>query len=68
MLYIVYDKQTLYVNKEQARQLELKLNVSSKGREWIDVGDQLFAFHTGDVKEQELIVTEEQFLFLKKLL
>ena len=67
MLHIVCGEEFILVNTEQARSLELKLNVSSKGREWIKIGDCLFAFHTGDAQTEELCVTQEQYVFLKRV-
>ena len=67
MLQIVCGEEFIIVNAEQARSLELKLNVTSKGREWIEIGDCLFAYHTGNVSTEELRATLEQYVFLRRV-
>jgi len=67
MLCITCDAQVYCVDTADARLLELKLNVTSKGREWKDIGDALFAFHTGNSTCEDLCVTQEQFIYLKRL-
>ena len=67
-LYIdTYDTRgKLILNRDEARSLELKLNVSSKGREWSDIGQHLFDYHS-TYKCFSIKVNEEQMIFLKKL-
>ena len=72
MLHIVCGEQFILVSAEKARSLELKLNVTTKGREWKSIGDGLFAFHTAENSRggepwEELYVTQEQHAFLQRL-
>lgn len=84
MLTLVSGTDSLVLSREDARDLELKLNVSYYGHEWRAIGNALFDFHstgavavavavagavTGAVAVAEpLDVGPEQFAFLKKLL
>ena len=67
MLHIVCGEEFTIVNAERARSLELKLNVTSKGRAWKHIGDCLFAFYAGNVVTEELSVSPEQYIFLKRV-
>jgi len=63
------DFETIQLDTKQSIELELKLNVSSKGHEWKHIGDVLFNF--GSSKKDALntfTVTTEQFNFLKVLM
>jgi hypothetical protein len=55
------------LNKEDARDLELKLNVTSKGHIWSYIGDALFNFHP-NVYTDNFVVTTEELNFLKKII
>lgn len=66
MLTITCNDQTMILGRDDARDLELKLNVSSKGRLWVSLGDSLFEFHSTGVSAK-INVTKEQFEFLELL-
>jgi hypothetical protein len=66
-IYNLNQDKTLNVFREEARQMELKLNVSQYGREWKEIGDILFDYHAKDINKG-LLVTDEQFDFLKNLI
>jgi hypothetical protein len=55
------------LNKEDTRDLELKLNVTSKGHTWNYIGDALFNFQP-DVYTDNFVVTTEQITFLNKII
>jgi hypothetical protein len=57
---------TIELNKENTRDLELKLNVTSKGHTWSNIGDALFNFWP-DIYTDNFVVTTEQLNFLKKI-
>ena len=52
------------LSKDDSLNLELSLNTSKYGREWIHIGDKLYHFYTGEINDKELIVTPYQFNFL----
>ena len=56
------------LNQEEARDLELKLNVTSKSSLWRHLGDTFYNFHTSISKDIEMNVTEEEYEFLQRLL
>ena len=56
------------LSKDDSLNLELSLNTSKYGREWIHIGDKLYHFYTGEINDKELIVTPYQFKFLIDLL
>lgn len=60
-------KQTFAVTQEEARELELKLNVTSRGSVLRSIGDELYNFHTNAIKDTVLPVTDDEYLFLKRL-
>jgi len=65
VVIITDDKDRLLVDREEARDLELKLNVTSKGRLWKSIGDVLFDFMSERVPvSSRLVVTTEQLAFL----
>jgi len=66
MFSIVSGGDSLVLSREDARDLELKLNVSYYGHEWSAIGTALFDFHSKNV-EGYLEVVPEQLTFLKKL-
>ena len=47
--------------------LEGKLNVTTKGKLWVSIGDHLYAFGTNKPCSEVLIVTSEQWDFLHLL-
>ena len=61
--------ETIELSEKQAIDIELKLNVTSKGHEWKHIGDILFNF--GSNKEEavfEYTVTSIQMEFIKMLM
>jgi hypothetical protein len=65
VVIITDDKDRLLVDREEARDLELKLNVTSKGHLWKHIGDVLFDFMSERVPvSTRLVVTTEQLAFL----
>jgi len=58
---------TFQLNKQEAIQLELKLNTSIYGRKWITIGDHLFNFGSGRSCEVQIILDQEQYDFLYDL-
>jgi hypothetical protein len=68
-VFIISDStNTLLLDEKECVALELKLNVTSKGRPWITIGNELFAFgtYTREAKAR-LVVSPEQLAFLKKI-
>jgi len=68
-LFIISDNlDTLLVDEKEAAALELKLTMTSKGRPWITIGNELFAFGTYQkAAKARIVVTTEQLIFLKNL-
>ena len=68
-LFIISDNiNTLLVDEKECIALELNLNVTSKGRPWKTIGDELFAFGTyRQEAKARLVVTSEQLAFLKDI-
>jgi len=68
-LFIISDNlNTLLVDEKECIELELKLNVTSKGRLWKTIGDELFAFGTyRQEAKARIVVTTEQLVFLKDI-
>jgi len=57
------------LKKEECVPLELKLNVSSKGRVWSHIGTILFEFGTGQPTAlTKIVVTNDQYEFLLQLM
>jgi hypothetical protein len=67
MIYFVYDILSLSLNSEQAREMELKLNITTKARTWKEIGDYLYDFHIGKTDNTIHHITLEQFNFLNNL-
>ena len=66
MLTFTTASQSMSLTRDDARDLELKLNVTSKGRTWNALGNTLFDFHsTGNPAITD--ITVEQFTFLELL-
>ena len=56
------------LNKKEALDLELKLNVSKYRREWSNIGDILFNFQANATENASLLVTQQQFNYLTMLM
>ena len=67
MLRITDKVQNMQVDPLASIGLELKLNVTSKGKIWSAIGDHLYAFGTNKECADTLFVTAEQFDFLQML-
>jgi len=62
------DKYSLLLTKQQSLQLELELNKSDKGHEWKSIGDKLYNFYLHTITNNTLLVSKEQYYYLKNLL
>jgi hypothetical protein len=68
MLTLTNGSDSVYLNADEVRGLELKLNVTSKGTVWKWIGDILYDYHIGRVGSPAVLkVDNEQFLFLLRL-
>lgn len=67
-LLVKSETQSFSLNQEEARDLELKLNVTSKRSIWRHLGDELYKFHISISKDIEMNVTDEEYVFLLRLL
>jgi hypothetical protein len=67
MLRITDNVHNMQVDINASIGLELKLNVTSKGKVWSAIGDHLFKFGTKKECGDTLFVTTEQFEFLQLL-
>jgi len=56
------------LTKKEVLSLELKLNVTKYGKKWSNLGDILFNFQASATKNEELLITQEQFKFFDLLL
>ena len=56
------------LNKQESINLELKLNVTSKGHQLRFIGDVLYNFGSGLKDDSNLVIKSEDFNFLKMLL
>ena len=61
------EKNQISLNKNQALQMELALNLSTYAKTWSDIGDKLYNFSTGNM-DDNIIVTDQQYQVLLKLL
>jgi hypothetical protein len=68
MLEITDTKRSFTVDKQQANDLELKLNVTAYGHIWKYIGDVLFDFSTGRPCVSRYIVNDQQYEFLSMLM
>ena len=68
MLTITNTDHLFTLTEPQCIDLELKLNVTSKGKEWVHIGDHLFAYGTKKPIGDRLVVNNDQYEFLQKLL
>ena len=64
ILVVTDGNNSLQLDKQQSIDMELKLNVSSKGHTWKHIGDDLYKFGTANKDADNLLVTKEQFEFL----
>jgi hypothetical protein len=63
------EKNPVAIDEKDARDLELKLNVTSKAANWKTIGDALFAFHSNRGNAvNRLVITTEQLEFMKLLM
>ena len=53
----------IILNHKKALKIELELNVSSKAREWLFLGDALYDAHAKG-KTQVVKITDEQFFWV----
>ena len=67
-LIITNNSRNIELSRQDAIQLELKLNVSSKGHELKEVGDVLFNFGSNRSDESYYTVNNYVFDFLEKLM
>ena len=58
--------QYFYLDQNNANKLEIVFNLSEKGKEWKEIGDNLYNFSVG-VKIYLLLLTKEKFHFLRNL-
>ncbi len=58
------------LDKSQALYLELKLNISEKGKNWSNIGDTLYIFFRDYIGYTDVIkeISQEQLNFLNNLL
>lgn len=68
MLTVRDNNERFELNEKESISLELKLNVTSKGKEWSKIGDHLYNFGTKQDCVEVLIVTTEQLSFLQLLM
>lgn len=68
MLKVTNGLEECHLTENQSIALELKLNVTSKGKVWAHIGDHLYNFGVKKPCEPALIVTAEQYCFLQVLL
>ena len=59
---------TITLSRPDCTSLELKLNVSSKGKLWSHIGDYLFEVSTAKKNTGSVLLTDEQYAFISILL
>ena len=60
---------TIVLTARECIQLELKLNVTSKGKVWSHIGDFLYDYGISKKgAERSILVTDEQYRFLQTLM
>jgi hypothetical protein len=67
LLTITDGTNVFQVDRNEAIQLELKLNTSIYGKAWITIGDHLFNFGTNRVCDLKLTLDVFQYAFLYDL-
>ena len=68
MLTVTHAESRFTLTEAESVHLELKLNVTSKGKEWASIGDHLFAYGTRKTVSEVLTVNYDQFAFLSLLM
>ena len=61
-------KPQITLTRPQCTSLELKLNVSSKGKLWRHIGDYLFEVGSAQKDKSSILLTDEQYDFMSILL
>jgi len=61
-------KPTIILSRPDCTSLELKLNVSSKGKLWRHIGDYLFEVGSAKKNTGTILLTDEQYDFMSILL
>lgn len=56
------------LSRDSAINLELVLNKSDKGKIWSHIGDKLYNYSIGKESINEIILSNEKFFYLYKLL
>lgn len=68
MLTVTDSNTSFILNEKEAIDLELKLNVTLYGHLWRKkIGDVLYNYGTGNLSDETLVVTHEEFTFLEIL-
>ena len=67
MLQITDTVRQMEIDQTRSRDLELKLNVTSKGKIWSHIGDELYDYYKKQECSHILVVTSEQFDLLQVL-
>ena len=57
----------IQLTREEARELELRLNVTSKGERWSHIGDILYDYSSSN-KKGYILLTDKQYEFIGILL
>lgn len=68
MLEITDSIRAFSLSKQEANDLELKLNVTEYGHAWKHIGDVLFDYSTSKPCVSSYIVNEQQYDFLSMLM
>ena len=61
-------KPQITLTRPQCTSLELKLNVSSKGKMWSHIGNYLFEVASAQKNTSSILLTDEQYEFMSLLL
>ena len=65
------EKSILYIEKNKCIDIELFLNKSENGKNWIKLGDKLYYIkypRNDEDKEKTFLITKEQYIFIKNYL
>lgn len=63
-LRITSNTNRIYITKDEALKIELKINLLEDKNYWRELGDKLYNFHAQDIFS-EVEITEKQFNFIK---
>ena len=63
MLHLESPAGNITLNYDAALKLELELNLSSRNREWMILGDSLYAFHAKG-NDDTLQISKDQFFWI----